>query len=318
MREAYARLVEELSRNGYAIVPEPTEDIPRDPSARAFVDERLSQVDVSIHLVGEEEGFAPEKSDPIVKLQLARAEARVGAATGQTPRSQSAFRRIIWAPEVIESDVALGSKDDVVANTGFQAVVSKKRQPQEALAKYGKYLPTDKLLGDNLSKFVDFLVQHLAQSDRVTGSPAEITGDDWVYVYHDPADTDYACDLTEALRRRGVAANLPALEGDPTEVRSLHQQYLQDCSAVVLCWARATEVWARARARELNWRKLGRSVKFGYRGLLAGPPPGERKSVFAKYPPANEIDLVVNVSEDTRPLEEAVDKFVQMAPRYGQ
>jgi hypothetical protein len=88
---------------------------------------------------------------------------------------------------------------------------------------------------------------------------------------------------------------------------------------VVLCWAQATEAWAHARAHELkDWKKLGRQKKFSYRGLVAGPPPGVRKNVFVRYPPANEIDVVLNLSEDRRPLIEAIDKFVQLAPSHVQ
>jgi hypothetical protein len=183
------------------------------------------------------------------------------------------------------------------------------------LRRFGDFKPTDKVVGGTISKFVDFLVNHLRQSDPgADGSTETLTTDDWVYVYHAAEDTEYACTLMEALNKRGVAGILPALEGDPSEVINVHKKRLSECDAIVLCWAKATEAWAHARADELkDWKILGRPRKFKYRGLLAGPPPGVRKTVFVRFPPANEIDVVVNQTEDSRPLAEAIDKFVNPA-----
>jgi hypothetical protein len=326
MREAYSRLVEELSRNGYAVVPDPRQDIPHDTSATTFIDEALGEADVSIHLIGVREGYTPEtiplteKSEPIVKLQLARAKQTIDAAAGQSNGSRAGFRRIIWAPELMEAGADQADSDaKSSADVSEQSRTAKKRQPQDILAKFGNYLPTDKVLGGTLSKFVDFLIEHLRQSDSHVNGSAEITADDWIYVYHVPADTKYACDLMDALQQGGARAKLPALEGDPADVRRVHQQRLSECSAVVLCWAQATEAWAHARADELkDWKKLGRQKKFIYRGLLAGPPPGERKTVFVRYAPANDIDIVVNLNEESEPLAKAVDKFIHLARPHVQ
>jgi hypothetical protein len=315
MREAYSRLVEELLHSGYAIVPDPDRDIPNDRSASEFIDYALAETDVSIHLLGEGPGYTPENGDPIVKLQLARAETKL-----TTDGSRPSFGRIIWAPETIEDDTEATSANGKLGDGPSEQVpAAKSRLPHEVLVRFGKFQPSDKVLGGALSKFVDFLEEHLRRSDLQGNGDAQSTDDDWVYVYHVAADTEYACDLMEALKQRGVAANLPALEGEPADLMRIHLQRLSECSAVVLCWAQATEAWAHARAHELkDWKKLGRQKKFAYRGLVAGPPPGVRKSVFVRYPPANEIDVVLNLSEDRRPLIEAIAKFVQLAPSHVQ
>lgn len=318
MRETYSRLVEELTRHGYAAVPDPKVDIPCDSTAKDFIDKVLTGVDVSIHLLGEGMGYTPEQSEPIAKLQLARAERMVagGPDAGSAPR----LRRIIWAPEVL-NDIAEPSDANAshAIGAGEQAAADKRRVPQEVFARFGNFQSTDKVLGGSRSKFVDFLIDHLQQSDTGAATADEITEDDWVYVYHVPADTKYACEFIDALQQHGVAAYLPALEGEPAEVIRVHQQRLSECGAVVLCWAQATEAWAHARAHELkDWKKLGRQKRFVDRGLLAGPPPGERKAVFVKYPPPNEIDIIVNLADDSRPLAEAVDKFVHLARPHAQ
>lgn len=310
MQIAYSRLVEELTHNGYAILPDPKQSIPFNSSASAFVDLALAEAELSIHLLGDEPGYAPEKCDPIVKLQLERAQARGLAGNGPS----AGFRRIIWAPETLDNETS----DDGTAGTA--AAATRIRKPHQVLSRFGKFQTTDKVLGGTISKFVDFLEEHLLQTARarVDGGGPEPTADDWVYVYHVPADTEYACNLMDAFKQRGIAASMPALEGAPEDLARVHRQRLADCSAVVLCWAQATEAWAHARADELkDLKALGRQKKFLYRGLLAGPPPGVRKTMFEKYPPPNTIDVVVNLNEERRPLVEAIDKFTRMTPAHA-
>jgi hypothetical protein len=78
-----------------------------------------------------------------------------------------------------------------------------------------------------------------------------------------------------------------------------------------LCWAKAAEVWVKSQSRELkNWRDLGRDKRFACRGLVAGPPPGERKELLVQLPPRNEIDVVLDLTAYEKPLPEALDPLI--------
>lgn len=325
MRAAYARLVEELTHSGYAVVPDPGADCPQDGSAVDYIDGALNAAELSIHLLGKSGGFIPEqpaaieRALPIVHLQLARAAARIKAASGQGAGPGNGFRRIIWAPEVLEDGVDPSTANGTAANgNATQPQAGTERRPDQVLKQFGEFEPTDKVIGGTLSKFVDFLNEHLAQSDVALTEPVNLSGDDWVYVYHAAGDAKYARDLAKALRQRGIKANLPALNGDAGDVNRLHQQFLLECSAVVLCWAEATEVWARMRANELNWRKLGRNQKFAYRGLVAYPPPDESKTTFVEVPPFNEIDITVDATKPEQSINAAIEPFVQLARPHVQ
>jgi hypothetical protein len=115
-----------------------------------------------------------------------------------------------------------------------------------------------------------------------------------------------------ALQELKVYPVLPALEGDAAELAAFHQENLRDCDAVVLCWGAASEVWVRATARELGeWRKLGRTAQFACRGLVAAPPPGDRKSFMVKLPPRNEIDVVVDLTAQPAPNPDILQKLVR-------
>jgi len=137
MRAGYDRIVSELAGRGHTVVPRPLEDIPL-KSAVSVIDEALSGAEISIHLLGEKAGDAPEDELPMVRLQLARAAAQAGKD------GSGKFHRLVWAPGLWS----------VQPNAG-QPAQETVRHPVDVLAKFDRQLPTDKVEGDSLSKFVE-------------------------------------------------------------------------------------------------------------------------------------------------------------------
>jgi hypothetical protein len=284
MRTGYDRIVSELIGKGYTVVPPPAEDIPLD-SAVAVIDAALANAEISVHLLGEKSGDAPEDQLPMVKLQLARAAAKEGR-DGATK-----FHRLIWAPSLWPASAA-------DTNQSAREIT---RYPIDVLTKFDRQLPTDKVEGDSLSKFVDFLNQHLvaiAPPRAPATLPADMIGDVRLYLYHSEEDSEYALNLAQALQQRKLETLFPAFEGPEADTRSFNSKQLAACDAVILCWAAASEVWVRAQASGLrNWHDLGRSQQFFYRAVVAAPPPGVRKKAIKVLFPRSEIDLVVDLSD---------------------
>jgi hypothetical protein len=220
----------------------------------------------------------------MVKLQLARAAAREGKDDGKK------FHRLIWAP----------SRWTALADAS-QPAREITRHPIEVLTRFDSQLPTDKVEGDSLSKFVDFLNQHLvaiAPPRTPATLPPDMTGDMRLYLYHSAEDTEYALNLARALQGSKLETLFPAFEGPEADTRSFNSKQLAACDAVILCWASASEVWVRAQASGLrNWHELGRSQQFFYRAVIAAPPPGARKKVGKALFPPSEIDHVVDLSD---------------------
>jgi hypothetical protein len=290
MRLAYYRVADELARAGYQLIPPRECDIPQDAAAIEFVDTALSEADISVHLLGEKAGYSPEDATPIVKLQLERARARTLRENRAEDRS---FHRILWVPPFVGDEQGA------------------ERDPLAVVRRFDSQLDSDTVVGDGLSRFTEFLMQHLHRilSDKHT--TGGISAEDQVYVYHRPEDGDYALDVAVALRKRRMKALLPALEGDVAALEAFHRENLRQCRAVLLCWGQAPEIWARATARELrDWEKLGRSEKFAVRGLLAGPPPGSRKTAVIKLPPEDEIDVVLDLTTLSGPITDALDPLI--------
>jgi hypothetical protein len=305
MRQSYFRLLEELQGRGHIVVPGTAEEIPTDATAGKFVRTALESAELSIHLLGEGAGYQPEQGEPIVKLQLSRAAVRASTAADSDGAPGNRFHRIIWAPKAMEVE-------RVQEDGSVHAQMLTERDPLKVLAGFNQQLATDEIVGDNLSKFVEFLVQGLdriAPTETLTDSPGD--GARQIYVYHRPEDTQYAFSLAKALQQRKTEPLLPALEGDAGERNALHRQYLRECDAVVLCWADASEVWAKATARELrDWESLGRDKKFSCRGLVAGPPRRESKSLFLQLAPPSEIDVALDLTEQAEPKPESLDRII--------
>jgi TIR domain len=286
MRAAYTRLVDELRQRGYVVQPAPDTDVPADGSAKEFIRSALEGTELSIHLLGEKAGWAPEDCEPIVPLQLKM------AADAQS-------RRIIWAPRIVVDEHG-------------QTPEGATRDPFAVLAKFDRKLDNDTVDGSELSAFVQFVIQHLDKNTPPVPEIEAIEPNARVYLYHRPEDTQYAVEIAKALAKRGIEPIFPAFEGDPAELAALHRQELAECDAVVLCWANAAEVWVKSQARELkNWRELGRDKRFACRGLVAGPPPGQRKDLLVQLPPRNEIDVVVDLTGSETLIPEALDPLIR-------
>ena len=263
MEGAYSRLAFELQGKGYTVVPEINSDIPRNAAVRDYVRSALDKAELSVHLVGEKRGFIPDDDelDPIVKLQLAFARER---AARSTDPSAPAFRRIVWAPKILDA-------------SDQPAIAAVERDPLKVLERFDCQLPTDKIDGDILSKFIEFLFQYLAENAprRVPKTPAD--GKLEVYLAYHGADEDYAGALVEALRGSPMKIQIPA-SGSDAETRRYNDDLLINCDAVTLCWANASEVWVRSEADKLkDWETLGRKQQFAFRSLIAGPPPAPHK-----------------------------------------
>ena len=138
-----------------------------------------------------------------------------------------------------------------------------------------RQLDTDEIEGRGLTRFVTFLLQLPPLLPAKWPLPPGAK----LYLHHRREDSDFVGMVIEALEQfQAVEAVYPAFDGPSNDVAALHLKRLAECDAVVLCWAVAPEVWIRAEADLLrDWHRLNRSGQFAYRGVIAGPPPHDRR-----------------------------------------
>lgn len=294
MQAAYDSVVKELVGSGYAVVPDPAADIPGNSSALAFIDAQLAQAEISVHLLGEKNGFTPEDHEkPIVGLQLARAAEREARCADSAEANGSRFRRILWAPKTLAEDATANPVE---------------RRPEVVLLNFTDPVATDKLVSDNRTNFVSFLKDYLVSTAPPKSVPQVAAEGSRIYLAHKLEDADYATEIVNLLEARQVTTLLPAFEGPPREVDDFNRNLMKDCDTVVVCWATAPEVWARAEASRLrDWKLLGRNAKFSCRSVIAGPPPLGRKKDAKRMFPRTDIDLVIDLTSSSHPTPEALD-----------
>ena len=278
----YERVANDLIKEGYTIVPPLDQKIPADStdSALEFIDKALAASEASIHLIGEKPGYKPDELDHIVSLQLARATERA-----QLPGVNAAgfrFSRFVWAPKSPEQDC------------NFLAAAF--REPVAVLERFDRRCEGDQLHGDVSAAFLSNVKRELERREQPPPPPPP-SADSRIYVWHRKDDREFARKVRKWLREHQAEAVLPGNDEDPDKDK-LHRKNLAECDAVWLCWAQATDVWAKMSAGELrSWRDLGRKNQFSMRGLVLGPPPGESKSED-DMPLPSEIDEILDLSND--------------------
>jgi TIR domain len=286
MKDPYDRLVEELQGRGYRVVPDPAAKMPSDASAVALIENALRDAEISIHLIGEKVGPAPEEQDHILPLQLRLAAARASSTTGD-----QSFCRVIWAPRT-------------APNNGSGSAAS--RDPLEVVKRFGA-IDGDKIEGCELGNFVEFVVKHLV--DHPPKPPAEgvkhfsaLATNARVYVWAPKEDADYALDVADALDKCS-ALPIPAIFDNKDESSNAwHERQLATCDAVVIPWAAAKPGWVFSNSDQLrDWHELGRDKPFLQRCVVTGPPSATDKTSFKRFPPRESIDLVLDLTQHEKP-----------------
>ena len=322
MRVAYDRLVEELQGGGYEVVPSPFEDIPRDSDAAAFIERSLARAELSIHLLGNMPGFTPDGAPhPIVQLQLAFAAKR--AAGERAPQGSIPFQRLIWAPKLLTVAAPSDDVDDEQdSSLNENERDAGERRPLDVLAKFGERLTAaEKVESRSLSEFADVVRQQLDRTVPITSEPAgDSRNDPRVYLFHRIEDSKYVAEIAKVFWQLQVKPVVPALGGGLGEVSVEDLRKLAECDAVVVCWAAASEVWARANGEKLkDWRQFGRSSRFVCRGLLAGPPPDLRKGVCIELAEMlkadDEFDQVLDLTQYDHPPREKLEELARLIRR---
>jgi class 3 adenylate cyclase len=305
MRLAYVRIVDELKNRGFTVVP--AIDIPSEAGAINFIDSALATAELSIHLLGEKAGLTPDETGaaPIVTLQLARAAIR-SLESNKDRTGSSEFQRIVWAPKILEDP------------TATQGTELPERDPIKVLERFGEQRPTDKVPGENLIQFINFLHQFLDKTrPRGQISPRELAPGTKIFIDHAMDDLDYATELAIALESLSLDPRLATVQGKPALVNAQNRREMLDCDGVALCWGNTSEAWVRAEASKLDgWRRNARLDRFEAT-LLAAPPSHKVKERWLRIKLPG-VDRVINLTNVDKPSPAELDKWLGTQSRAGQ
>jgi hypothetical protein len=248
------KMKRELERRGHQVFP----DRPLPFQAAAFhtaVRDYLERCQLTIHMIGAHYGIIPEATNrSIVDLQQAIA--------AEYSKEHALFR-CLWMP------------------VGLQ--VTEERQAQ--FIDYVQYevgtQPGIELLQttlEDLKTFIQDKLQALRQHAMPQGSD---DGPRRIYVLCDPQDLDDLTPLADYLYEQGFEVTLPAMEGEPDQLRADHQENLLACDALLIYYGKAHELWLRTALRDLQKiAGYGRSKPLLARAIYVSAPETPSKQRF--------------------------------------
>jgi hypothetical protein len=210
----------------------------------------MQNTELAIHLIGENYGIVPEGTS----LSLVELQNDIGAAYSASRQ----MPRLIWIPEGSEpvderqlsfinklnrgkdeatgADLIIGSIEDfkTVANDKLKAIEEKEKKTVENI---------------------------------ITPHDARI-----VYLICDLSDIDAIQPLEDFLFLNGYEVITPIFEGDESQIREDHIENLKTCTAAVIFFGNAGELWLRSKMRDfLKINGYGRSRPLLFKAVyLAG------------------------------------------------
>ena len=107
---------------------------------------------------------------------------------------------MVWAPKILDQGGAAPAGPAV------------ERDPLKALERFDQQIATDKIDGDILSKFVEYLFQYLTETAPKPVITAAAGNKLDLYLSYHSADEDYAGAIAQALIESSVKPRIPVAE----------------------------------------------------------------------------------------------------------
>jgi hypothetical protein len=182
--------------------------------------------------------------------------------------------RLIWLPE--------GTRSEQAQQQAFIEALH-----QDAQIQFGADLITGDI--EELKAAIHATLKKIEMSQakkpgRDASGEQTVSGDGakLVYLLCDEKDRKATVPIRKWCKQAGLAVELPAFEGDASEVRQANQQLLASCDAVLLYYGSGDEAWKRIMDNEL--KKMA-----GYRG---GKPLPVRCTYLAEPRTSDKEDLI--------------------------
>lgn len=252
-------LKRELQGYGYHILPDKQLPLIATPLNESLIS-NLSEAVLSIHLLGENYGIVPEGAQrSIVEIQ------NEVAASYSVANS---IPRFIWIPEGCEPI------DDRQINF-FNRLNSGKEGIAGADLVQGSLEDFKGVVIDKLNSMKKDIKKEEEQVEVNDDSSKTI------YLICDLSDIDEIRPLEDFLFDNGYEVVIPIFEGDESGIREDHIENLKTCSAAIIFFSNANELWLRSKTRDfLKINGYGRAKPLAFKAIYIAPPDSMAKQRF--------------------------------------
>ncbi|MES3019701.1 MAG: hypothetical protein V4721_18070 [Bacteroidota bacterium] len=252
-------LKRELQGYGYHILPD--KQLPLIATAlNENLASNLGESDLTIHLLGENYGVVPEGAQKSI-VEIQNDVAASYSAANSIPR-------FIWIPEGCEP------ADERQIN-----FIDRLNSGQEGIAGAD-------LVQGSLEDFKSVVIDKLnaMKKEEKKEEQAPVLTDDGakiIYLICDISDIDEIRPLEDYLFDNGYEVVIPIFEGDESGIREDHIENLKTCSAAIIFFSNANELWLRSKTRDfMKINGYGRAKPLAFKAIYIAPPDSMSKQRF--------------------------------------
>lgn len=230
----------ELIRHGYRVLPD--QSLPKEIHALESVIKRdLDACCISIHLIGEDYGYAPRGSElSIIDIQNKIASKHTFEMHDKAKKGaiDSKFSRLIWLSPDLKN------------------VSERQKIFIEDLKSDAAALDEAEVLQIPLQELKSIIREELVTGGRFKAK--ESHGDDnlpdegnIIYLICDQLDLDATTPVADFLKKKGYNVVTSMFSGELMDLRYLHQENLRRCDASLIYFGKSSEDWIRTKLQDL-------------------------------------------------------------------
>ncbi|MDQ1354583.1 MAG: hypothetical protein QG657_4892 [Acidobacteriota bacterium] len=261
------KLKQELIGMGYHVLPEQSLPLVHEEFIKT-VDNLLEQCGISIHILGEDYGVVPDKTDKsVVYLQYERSAERI---------RKGSLKRLVRLPLTC-------NETDERMLVFLEKVKTEMKENTD---------PNDYIIETSLDDMGSLILKKLRKIEEEkrknkekekapgTAEPSG-KGPSLVYLICDRMDVDHITELEDLLFESGCEVIIPVFDGNEEELIADHRENLKSCDAALIYYGEGNELWIRSITRDLT--KIdgyGRTHPLNLRGVFLAPPAGKPKERF--------------------------------------
>jgi hypothetical protein len=267
-RELRDNIRRELQDSGYEILP--NQQLPLvESSLVQSVASYLEDVQLSVHLVGENYGMVPEGTQKsIVEIQN-----EVASSASNSGKLQ----RLIWMPEGLEPNEDRQISFVNKLNEGTSGI-------EGADVIHSSLENFKEIISDKISAIKKAKAKQLVADIKETKENLQnddLNGTGIIYLICDLLDIDEIKPLEDFLFNSGYEVLLPLFEGEESQIRNDHIENLKMCDAAFVFFGKANEIWLRSKTRDfLKINGYGREKPLNIKAIYLSGPPSIAKERF--------------------------------------
>jgi hypothetical protein len=261
------KLKQELIGMGYHVFPDQPLPLVHEEFIKT-VDNLLEQCGISIHILGEDYGVVPDKTDKsIVYLQYERSAEKI---------KKGSLKRLVRVPLTYEE------KDPRMWTFLEKVRTDMKENP--GVNDYIFETSLDDMGAQILKKLreIEEEKRKNREKEKTPGTAEPVgKGPSLVYLICDRMDVDHITELEDLLFESGCEVISPVFDGNEEELIADHRENLKSCDAVLIYYGEGNELWIRSITRDLT--KIdgyGRTRPLNLKGVFLAPPAAKPKERF--------------------------------------